>query len=96
MTFEEAITLGEYKPDFLAQFPEWGKLTHHMQFEYIAKALANRKRQLMQKWSEAVNFTNQSSIPDLQKQIASNIFDQIEKLGEEKEKLYLEYSKFTD
>lgn len=96
MTFEEAIQMGEYKPEFLAKFPEWQTYGHHVQFEYISKAIANRKRQLMQKWAEAVNFTNQSTIPDLQKKIASNIFDQVRQLGEEKEKLYLEYSNYTD
>lgn len=96
MTFEEAIQMGEYKPDYLARFPEWGKMSHHVQWEYISKALANRKTQLMHKWSETINFMDQSEIPDLKKKIADSIFEQIRKLAEEKERLYYEYSQYYD
>lgn len=90
MTFEEAIRLGEYKPEILAQFPEWTALSRHAQWEYIAKAIANRKRQLMDKWAEVINFT--TCTPETKKQMADNIFAQIAKLEEEKERLYYQYS----
>jgi hypothetical protein len=80
----------------LAQYPEWQTLSHHVQWEYIAKAMANRKTQLMRKWAEAINFMDQSEIPDLKKNIVDSIFAQIRTLSEEKERLYLEYSQFTD
>lgn len=96
MTFEEAIKMGEYKPEYLSQFPEWKQMSHHVQWEYISKAIANRKTQLMRKWSEAINFMDQSEIPDLKKKIADSVFEQIRVLGEEKERLYYEYSQYTD
>lgn len=96
MTFEVAIQMGEYQPEKLAQYPEWQTLSHHVQWEYISKSMANRKTQLMRKWSETINFMDQSDIVGLKKQIADSIFEQIRKLGEEKERLYLEYSKYSD
>ncbi len=84
------------KPELLSQYPEWQTLSHHVQWEYIAKAMANRKTQLMRKWSETINFMDQSDIVGLKKQIADSIFEQIRKLGEGKERLYLEYSKYED
>lgn len=96
MTFEEAIKMGEYQPEKLTQYPEWQTLSHHVQWEYISKGMANRKTQLMRKWSETINFMDQSEIVGLKKQIADSIFEQIRKLGEEKERLYLEYSKYSD
>lgn len=96
MTFEEAIKMGEYQPERLAQYSEWQLLSHHVQWEYVSKAMANRKTQLMRKWSETINFMDQSDIVGLKKQIADSIFEQIRKLGEEKERLYLEYSKYED
>lgn len=96
MAFEDAIKMGEYLPERLAQYPEWQTFSHHVQWEYISKGIANRKTQLMHKWSEAINFMDQSEIPELKKQIADSIFEQIRKLGEEKERIYLEYSKYDD
>ena len=96
MTFDEAIKMGEYQPEKLVQYPEWATFSHHVQWEYIAKAMANRKTQLMHKWAEAINFMDQSEIPELKKKIADSIFEQIRKLGEEKEKLYYEYSQYGD
>ena len=91
MTFDEAIAMGEYKPEFLAQYPEWKIFSKHVQLEYISKAIANRKSQLMRKWSEMINFMDQSEIPDMKKKMADSIFEKIRKLGEEKEKIYFEY-----
>ena len=91
MTFEDAISMGEYKPEFLSHYPEWKTFSKHVQLEYISKAIANRKTQLMRKWSEMINFMDQSEIPDMKKKMADNIFEQIRKLAEEKEKIYFEY-----
>ncbi len=88
--------MGEYQPEKLAQYPEWQTFSHHVQWEYISKAMTNRKTQLMRKWSETINFMDQSDIVGLKKQIADSIFEQIRQLGEEKERLYLEYSKYSD
>ena len=42
MTLQKAIELGEYDPDYLAQFAEWSSLSRHSQFELIRQALRNR------------------------------------------------------
>lgn len=36
LTLEKAVELGEYDPDYLANFPEWHTLSRHIQFEYTA------------------------------------------------------------
>ena len=38
ITFQKAIDMGEYNPDYLATFPEWHSLTRHVQFEFIRRA----------------------------------------------------------
>lgn len=91
MTLQKAIDLGEYKPNYLAQFPEWHTLSRHMQFEYIRKALDNRNRQLITQWAEITNVLDFRLKPHLKKAL-ENIEKQIEDLREEKEKLYVEYS----
>lgn len=50
MTFEKAVELGEYHPEYLAGFPVWHTLSRFMQFEFIVQALANRRKQLLRQW----------------------------------------------
>lgn len=91
MTLQKAIDMGEYHPDFLAQFPEWHTYTRHVQFEYIRKAIENRNEQLIRQWAEITNILDFRLKPHL-KDALKNIEKQLQKLGEEKEKLYVEYS----
>lgn len=92
LTFHDAIELGEYDPEFLGTFPEWHTFPKHTQFEFIRQALDNRYRQLQKQWAEVVNVLNFSKKPHL-KEALKNIQDQIHKVDEDREKLYLEYSK---
>lgn len=91
MTLQKAIELGEYSPAFLGQFPEWQQLTRHIQFEYIRTALDNRNRQLIKQWAEIVNVLDFSKKPHLSKALR-NIEEQLEKLKQDREDLYVEFS----
>lgn len=91
LTLQKSIELGEYNPDFLAQFPEWHTLSRHVQFEYIRRALENRNRQLITQWAEIVNILDFRLKPHLRDAL-KNIEEQLEKLKQDKEKLYVEYS----
>ncbi len=92
MSLQDAINLGEYFPDKLSIYPEWHTLSKHSQLQLIRKALDNRENQLRMQWAEICNVLNFSKKPHL-KEALRNIEDQIHKLGADREKLYLEYTK---
>jgi len=92
LTLEKAVELGEYDPDFLANFPEWHKLNRHIQFQYIRQALENRRKQLLTQYAELNNVLDLRNKPDVWKAIG-NIEKQLRHLLEEKERLFIEYSK---
>lgn len=92
LTLSAAIELGEYDPEFLAQFPEWHELSRHIQFEYIRKALDNRNKQLITHWAEITNVLDFRLKPHLNKALR-NIEEKLQILKEDRERLYVEYSK---
>lgn len=92
MTLVQAIELGEYDPKYLASFPEWHSLSRHIQFQYVRKALENRRKQLLTQWAELNNVLDLREKPDVWKAI-HNVDEQLHHLLEEKERLYLEFSK---
>lgn len=91
LTLAKAVDLGEYDPEFLAQFPEWHQLTRHIQFEYIRKALDNRRAQLLTQWATIYNTLDYRLKPHLAA-AADNVKVQLDKVKEDKERLYVEYS----
>lgn len=95
LSLREVIDLGEYKPELLSQYPEWEKLSNYARFQLITRGLENRRRQLFKKWSEVVNFINDSDNPELQHEAKENIERQLKELRVDKERLYSEYSKLT-
>ena len=92
LTLSKAIELGEYNPEFLGQFPEWHTLSRHIQFEYIRQALETRNKQLITQWAQTVNILDFSKKPHL-KDALKNIEGQLEKLKQDKEDLFVEYSR---
>jgi len=92
MTLDKAIEMGEYKPEYLAMFPEWHTLTRHIQFEYIRKAIDNRNRHLITQWAEITNVLDFRLKPHLNEAL-KNLEKQIQELRVDKEKLYFDYSK---
>ena len=91
LTLEKAVELGEYDPNFLANFPEWHTLSRHIQFQYIRKALENRNRQLLGQYADLNNALDLRNKPDVWKAIR-NMEKQLHELLETKEKLFMEYS----
>lgn len=95
LSLREVIDLGEYDPELLSKYPEWEKLSNYARFQLITRGLENRRRQLFRKWSEIVNFINDSDNPTLQEEAKENIERQLKNLRVDKERLYNEYSKLT-
>lgn len=93
LTFEKAIELGEYHPEYLAQFPVWHTLSRFMQFEFIVQALSNRRKQLLRQWME-LNRANDFRLKPHLMEASKNVEQQLEKLRIDKEKLYTKYSDF--
>jgi|SRR3989344_1005058 len=91
-TLQKSIELGEYDPKYLSQFPEWEQLNRHSQFQLIKQALDNRLKQLAVQWSDVNNVLDFRNKPHL-KEALRNIEDQRLKVLQDKEDLYLEYSK---
>lgn len=92
MSLQRAIDFGEYDPGFLSGFAEWHQLSRHAQFQLIRQALKNREGQLIQQWAEINNVLDFRTKPHLQEALR-NIEAQRRKVLEDKEKLYMEYSK---
>jgi len=92
MTLKEAIEMGEYKPEFLANFPEWHTYSRHVQFQYIRQALDNRNKQLLTQWAE-INNTIDFRLKPQMAEALKNIQKQMKKLDSDRDKLYFEYSK---
>jgi len=91
LTLDKAIELGEYKPEYLAGFPEWHTYTRQMQFELIKKALTNRRKQLLNQWAE-INRSNDFRLKPHLIEASDNLHKQLEKVRLDKERLYAEYS----
>ncbi len=92
LTLQKAIDLGEYEPSYLSKFPEWDQLPRHSKFQLIKQALDNRLKQLAVQWSDVNNVLDFRNKPHL-KEALKNIEDQRLKVLQDKEDLYLEYSK---
>ncbi len=94
MTLQQAIDLGEYYLDVLSTFPEFLKLSHHAQFQMVRQALENRRHQLLMQWAETSNMLDFSKKPEL-KEALVNIKKQLDKVEEDREKIYLDFSKMS-
>jgi hypothetical protein len=92
MTLQRAVDLGEYDPDYLANFPEWHTLSRHVQFQMIRRALDKKEHQLVVLWAEINNVIDFSKKPHLRKAL-ENIEEQKRVLMSDRERLYLEYTK---
>lgn len=92
LTLEKAISLGEYNPKVLEDYPEFKVLSHHAQWQLIREALKNKERHLWMQWKEINNQLDFSKKPYLQTGL-DNVQKQIEQVHEDEERLILEYSK---
>jgi hypothetical protein len=91
ITFKEAIELGKYEPDFLAQFPEWKTFDAQIQYQFVIKALHNRRKQLRLQWAELCTQLDFSKKPHLE--VAQRKVEQaIRDLNDDEERLIVQYA----
>lgn len=91
ITLNQAVEFGEYDPKFLQNFAEWHTLSVHIQWQLIRKALDIRHRQLITQYAELNNALDMSKKPYI-REAMENVQKQLEKLRDDKEQLYVEYS----
>lgn len=65
LSFDEAIELGKYEESYLKLYPEWQKLDMHLRYQFINKAIINRRRQLRLQWAAMANQPDYSKKPEL-------------------------------
>lgn len=87
----KAVELGEYDPKYLATFSEWREMSRHVQFQFIIKAIENRRKQLLKQYADMNNVLDFRLKPEMQKAI-KNVLKQIDELDSDREKLLIEYS----
>lgn len=92
MTLQKAVDMGEYNPEYLATFPEWHTLSRHIQFQHIRNAVENRRHHLLSQWAEVNNILDFSKKPELAEALV-NIEKQLRQVEDDREKLFVEYSK---
>lgn len=91
ITLQKAVEMGEYDPQKLSTYTEWHALSQHVQFQLIRQALDNRFKILLQQWAAIANVPDFSKKPHLNEALR-NIERQQDKLQNDKERLYIEYS----
>lgn len=92
MTFQKAIEMGEYDPKYLARFDEWEGFARHTQFQYIKTALENRRKHLLSQWADISTILDFSKKPELADAL-KNIEKQLRTIEDDRERLFVEYSK---
>jgi hypothetical protein len=90
MTFTKAVELGEYEPEFLELFEEYRDLSKISQWNYVLKALKNRKAFLLNQYAETFNLLDFSQKPEL-KRVLDSIVDKQKRLSEEEEMLRIKF-----
>jgi hypothetical protein len=91
MTLERAVELGEYDEGFLSTFPDWHNLSHNIRFNYILKALKNRRQFLRLNYAETFNVLDYSKKPELKK-VLESINKRLDELQKEEEQIRINYS----
>lgn len=91
LSFQEAINMGEYKPEILSKYSEWEGLSSYAQLQYIKQGMDNRKKNLTLQMAELYNVLDFRMKPDL-KDAINNIHNHLSKIEDDREKYYLEYS----
>ncbi|MFZ2153577.1 MAG: hypothetical protein WAV41_06030 [Microgenomates group bacterium] len=91
MTLERAIELGEYDEKFLETFRDWADLSQNIRFNYILRAIKNRRQFLRLNYAETFNVLDYSQKPEL-KNVLEAINKRLIELQLEEEKIRVEYS----
>lgn len=91
MTLDKAVDLGEYDENFLETFPEWHNLSDNIRFNYLLKAIKNRRQFLRLNYAETFNILDYSKKPELAK-VLNSINDRLNDLQKDEEKIRVKYS----
>ena len=91
MSLQQAIDLGEYRPEYLANFAEWHALSIYIQFQMIRQALEIRHRQLITQYAELNNVLDLRNKPHVQQAI-KNVEKQLRMFEQDREELFVQYS----
>ena len=88
ITLQKAVDMGEYEPEYLANFAMWHSLTHMMRWYYIREAIKNRKRFLLMQWAEINNTLDFRIKPELK--------DALKNIEKDEEWLQIAFAKGVD
>ena len=91
MTLQQVIDMGEYHPEYLANFAEWHTLSIYIQFQMIRRALDIRHKQLITQYAELNNVLDLRKKPHVTEAM-KNVEQQIRIFESEREELYVRYS----
>lgn len=91
ISFEKAIELGEYSPQFLSQYPEWKQMSRHVQYQFIKQALDNRHKQLRRQWADLNNQLDYRLKPHLA-EAKKKVEQAMQELNVEEEQIMVEYA----
>ena len=91
MILQQAIDLGEYRPEYLANFAEWHTLSVYIQFQMIRQALEIRHRQLITQYAELNNVLDLRNKPHVQEAM-KNVEKQLRMFEQNREELFVRYS----
>jgi hypothetical protein len=91
MTLQQVVDMGEYHPEYLANFAEWHTYSPHIQFQMIRRALDIRHRQLITQYAELNNVLDLRKKPHV-KEAMKNVERQLRIFEDEREELFVRYS----
>lgn len=91
LTFKEAIDMGKYEQEYLKQYDEWQNMDDHIRFQFISKAIENKRRQLRIQWANLANNLDFSKKPHL-KEAQKKVEQAIRDLNDDEEMLQVEYA----
>lgn len=91
LTFKESIDMGKYEEEYLDQYQEWQEMDDHIKFQFISKAIINRRRQLRIQWANLANNLDFSKKPHL-KEAQKKIEQAIRDLNDDEEMLQVKYA----
>ena len=91
MTLGKAIDLGECDENYLSTFPEWQNLSDNIRFNYLLKAIKNRRQFLRLNYAETFNVLDYSKKPELA-EVLNKINARLIELQKEEENYRVKYS----
>ena len=91
LNLQQAVDMGEYDPENLANFSEWHTLSTYLQFQLVRKALDIRYRQLMLQYAELNNVLDLREKLQVQQAI-KNVEKQLRLFEQDREDLFVYFT----